>query len=169
MKALHFLTLTVAAALVSGCASGKNGLVLNTVGPSPAQPMGADSTNGTLLVYTAYTRNADFAGRDSRRPEYSDYKIASADGNLVLRVHNNAGTILQDPKSVELAPGKYNVFARVNGYGHLTIPVMIVGRQTTVLHLEGGDSWPNASAFNQANSVRLPDDQIIGWKAASDL
>lgn len=168
MKTLHLLTLTLAATLVSGCAAGKNGLVLNTVGPSPSQSMAAGSTNGTLLVYTAYTRNADFFGRDSRRPEYSDYKIVSADGNLVLRVHNNNGTILQDLKSVELAPGKYNIFARVNGYGHLAIPVMVEGGQTTVLHLEGGNSWPNEAAFNATNSVSLPDGRIIGWKATSD-
>jgi len=37
------------------------------------------------------------------------------------------------------------------------------------LHLEGGSSWPNESAFNQTNAVRLPDGQIIGWKAASNL
>jgi hypothetical protein len=127
------------------------------------------SDEGTLLVYSACTRNADFAGRDLRRPEYSDYKIVSTDGKQMQRVHNNTGTIFQDPRPVELAPGKYNIFARVNGYGHLTVPVIIEAGRTTVLHLEGGDPWREESVFNQTNAVRLPDGQIIGWKAASSL
>jgi hypothetical protein len=43
---------------------------------------------------------------------------------------------------------------------------MIVAQQNTILHLEGGGSWPDESAFNQTNAVRLPDGLIVGWKAA---
>jgi len=35
-----------------------------------------------LVVYSAYEVNADFNARDPRRPEYSDYRIFTADGNL---------------------------------------------------------------------------------------
>jgi hypothetical protein len=52
---------------------------------------------------------------------------------------------------------------------YVSIPVMIVAQQNTILHLEGGGFWPNESAFNQTNAVRLPDGQIIGWKAAANL
>jgi hypothetical protein len=126
-------------------------------------------TNGTLVVYSAFRRNADFNALDPNRPEYSDYKIFDTDGKLLQRVHNNSGTILQDAVPVELSPGKYNVVARANGYGYVTIPVMIVAQQDTILHLEGGGFWPNESAFNQTNAVRLPDGQIVGWKAAASL
>jgi hypothetical protein len=78
-------------------------------------------------------------------------------------------TALQDPVAVGLPPGKYRVSARANGYGSVTVPVIIEPQQSTILHLEGGGSWPNEPAFNQTNTVRLPDGQIIGWKAASNF
>ncbi|HEY1717050.1 MAG TPA: hypothetical protein VGH42_02000 [Verrucomicrobiae bacterium] len=160
--------LIVAGSFLSGCATGKNGTVLDTVGPSLPQPA-AISTNGTLVVYSAYEVNADFNARDPNRPEYSDYRIFTTDEKLLQRVRNNSGTILQDPLSVQLPPGKYNVIARANGYGYLTIPVIIAARQNTILHLEGGGSWPHEPASNQTNAVRLPDGQVIGWKVATNL
>lgn len=169
MKISLTLLAIAVGALLSGCATGKNGLALDTVGPPLPQPMAAISTNGTLVVYSANEVNADFNARDPNRPEYSDYKILTTDGKLLQRVHNNSGTILQDVVPVQLPPGKYNVIARANGYGYLTIPVIISAQQITMLHLEGGGSWPDESVFNQTNAVRLPDGQIIGWKIATSL
>lgn len=121
-----------------------------------------------LVVYSAYDVNADFAGRDRRSPVYSNYKIFTADGQMLQKVHNNSGTILQDPVAVELSPGKYHVLAHANGYvRYLSVPVVIASGQTTVLHLEGDGFWPDQAAFNQTNAVRLPDGRIIGWR--SDL
>ena len=77
-------------------------------------------------------------------------------------------TILQDPAPVELPAGKYRVVANANGYGQVTIPVIIEAQQTTVLHLEGGGSWLNEAEFNQTNAVRLPDGQIVGWRTAAE-
>jgi len=164
MKTLIVLTAITVGATLSGCTTDQTKLVLDRVGPplSPSSPVA--STNGTLLVYSAYEVNADFNARDPNRPEYSDYKILSADGQLLQQVHNDSGTLLQEAVPVELLPGQYNVRARANGYGLLTIPVNIAPRQTTVLHLEGGRSWRNASPFDQTNTVRLPDGQIIGWR-----
>ncbi len=170
MKNLFIVMPVVAGIFLSGCATGgKNGLVLETVGPSPDQQAAGNSTNGVLLVYSAYEVNADFAGRDRRSPEYSDYKIFTTDGRLLKKVHNNSGTILQDAVPVELAPGKYNVWAHSNGYGYVTIPVIVEARQNTVLHLEGDGFWPDQSGFNQTNAVRFPDGVVIGWKAATRL
>jgi hypothetical protein len=151
-------------ALLSGCISSNNSFKSETVGPLPSSAGTTDSTNGTLLVYSAYKRNADFDSSDPNRPEHSDYKILTDDGRPVCRVHNITPTSLQDITTVELAPGKYQVVARANGYGYLTIPVFIERQRSTVLHLEGGGFWPNETEFNQTNSVRLPDGQIIGWK-----
>jgi hypothetical protein len=53
--------LLVATSFLSGCATGKDGPSLETVGPSTDQPLVANSTNGTLVVYSAYEVNADFA------------------------------------------------------------------------------------------------------------
>lgn len=160
-------SLTVAAGvLLAGCASG--GLALDTVGPIPAQAAAPNPADGTLMVYSAYDANADFNSRDPYRPEYSDYKIYTAEGKLLQRVHNDSGTLLQDPASVELPTGKYRVVARANGYGSITVPVIIKAQQTTILHLDGGGAWPDKSVFNQTNAVRLPDGRIVGWRASSN-
>jgi hypothetical protein len=171
MKTYFIVIAIMAVVFLSGCVTGKNEPVLDTVGPAPNQPLAANSTNGTLVVYSAYEVNADFAARDRRSPIYSNYKIYTTDGRMLQQVHNNSGTILQDPVAVELSPGKYHVVAHANGYvKYLTVPVVIVSRQTTVLHLEGDGFWPDKAAFNQTNAVRLPDGRIIGWKApAPDL
>ncbi len=161
-----FLTSNIIAVgvLLAGCATGKSEITLDTVGPVPGQPAAITSNNGTLVVYSAYAVNADFNSRDPYRPEYSDYRIFTTAGKLLQRVYNNSGTILQDPVSVELLPGEYHVFAHANGYGYVTVPVIIEARQNTVLHLEGGGSWPDELMFNQTNAVRLPDGQIVGCR-----
>jgi hypothetical protein len=173
MKTILNLIVILAGTILSGCATG-NGLVLDTVGPpisQPSQPTMTTSTptNGTLTVYSAFRRNADFNARDPRRPEYSDYELFSTTGKLLQRVHNNSGTVFQDAVSLELPPGKYNVHARANGYGFVTVPVIVEAQRKTILHLEGGGFWPDESVFNQTNAVRLPDGLVIGWKAAPDL
>jgi hypothetical protein len=162
-----FLSFNIVAAgvLLAGCSTGRSGITLDTVGPVPVQPAAISSTNGTLVVYSAYEVNADFNSRDPYRPEYSDYRILTTDGKPLQKVHNNSGTILQDPVPVELPAGKYCVIARANGYGHVTVPIIIEARQSTILHLEGGVSWPDKSILGQTNAVRLPDGQIVGWRA----
>jgi hypothetical protein len=169
MRTLFVLSTILAGIIGSGCATGKGGMALDTVGPIPAPTAPVISTNGTLVVYSAFEATADFNSRDPYRPECSDYKIYTADGKFLRRVHNDSGTILQDPASVELPAGEYRVVARANGYGYLTIPILMEANQTTVLHLEGGGAWPDKSAFNPTNAVRLPDGRIVGWRAASSL
>jgi hypothetical protein len=169
MKAFFALMLILAIAVLSGCATGKNGFALDPVGPSPNQPAADNATNGTLVVYSAYEVNADFNARDPNSPEYSDYNILTADDRLLQKVHNNSGTILQEAVPVGLSPGKYHIVAHSNGYGYLVVPVIIAAGQTTTLHLEGDGFWPNESAFNRINAVRLPDGVVIGWKAATNL
>ena len=170
MKSVLIFCALAIGALLPGCSSDRNALVLAPVGPAPGQPSTTfSSTNGTLVVYSACDVSANWNARDPRRPVYSDYKIFSGDGNLLRAVHNDSGTMLQDAVPVELPPGKYRVVASANGYGRVTIPVVIVACQTTVLHLEGGGAWPDESAFNPTNAVRLPDGQIIGWRTAASL
>ena len=155
-------------ALLSGCAGFQNELVLDPVGPSPAHSTPTDSTGGVLVVYSAYEANADFSDPDSYNQEHSGYKVFSPDEKFLRFVQNDTGTSLHDPERVELPAGKYRIIAEANGYGHVTVPIIILNKQTTVIHLEGGGSWPNESAFNQTNAVRLPDGQIVGWRAVTE-
>ena len=167
MKALLMLNIVAADILLAGCASdNRNKVALDTVGPAPAQtPAIGPSTNGNLAVYSAYRRTPDFDTRDPYRPEYSDYRIYNVDGKFLRNIHNDSGTFLQDPASVPLVPGKYRIVARANGFGFITVPILIEAGQSTVLHLEGGDPGVDASGFSQTNAVRLPDGQIVGWRS----
>lgn len=170
MKAIFYLSMmSVIGVCLSGCAGMGSGLVLDTVGPSPNPIISTNAGSGTLTVFSAYKVNPDFNSVDPNGREYSDYRILNADGNLIRRVHNVTDDYIQGPVPVDLPAGKYSVIARSNGYGYVTIPVMIETRQDTILHLDGNDSWPDESAFNQINAVHLPDGQIVGWKAASNL
>jgi len=165
VKIVLALGLITAGAWLSGCATGKGGITLAPVGPAPAHFDTLPSGDGTLVVYSAYGVNADFNSRDPRRPEYSNYNIFTSGGRLLRRVHNDSGTILQDPVTVQLPAGNYRVQARANGYGYVIVPVVIRAQQNTIAHLEGGSPWPNESVFNETNAVRLPDGQIVGWRA----
>ncbi len=144
--------------------SNAGGLVLDTVGPEPGSSAAVTPTDGVLVVYSAYDSNADFNSRDPYRPECSDYEIFNADGKLAEQVHNVADSILQNPVPVTLPEGKYRVIARANGYGVVTVPVVIAAKQKTILHLEGGSLEKPAS--DQTNFVRLPGGEVVGWRAA---
>jgi hypothetical protein len=163
------VTLIAAGALLAGCSGMNSGLVLDTAGPMPAQIAPAGSGSGALIVYSAGKVNADFNSRDPNRQEYSGYKILNSDKKLVEHVHNVTDDIFEAPVSVELPPGKYFVVARSNGYGVVTVPVIIASGQHTLLHLDGKDAWPDESLFNQSNAVRLPDGEIVGWKSGSSF
>ena len=168
MKLKFSLVLGSAVILLAGCVTTNHELVLETVGPGPDAVRRAKATEGTLVVYSAYEANADFNARDPRRPEYSAFWIYSADGRLHRQVQNNSGTILQRPQGVSLPVGGYRVVAQANGYGSVTVPVIIGPGQDTLVHLEGGFRWPDQFSFNQTNAVRLPDGVIVGWKGAAD-
>lgn len=153
--------------VMAGCVSGREGVVLAPVGPPPA---GLLETNapGSLVVFSALAASPDFNDSPYRH-RYTDYRIYSADGTqLVQTVHNDTGKLIEGPKPVPLAAGQYRVIARANGYGTVTVPVLIKPDQTTTLHLEGSHWWPRNSPIFEANPVRLPGGQIVGWPAVAD-
>jgi hypothetical protein len=163
MKALFVASLLSATALVAGCASQKPALVLDPVGP-PAMSPTPGTARGWLVVFSALDPHAHF----SSLPYdvfYTDYTILSQDGKLLQKVPNNPNSSLPGPTKVELAAGTYRVMARANGYGTVTVPVVVAAHQTTTLHLEGAGGWRNRAALAQTNPVRLPDGRIVGWRA----
>jgi hypothetical protein len=165
MKPNVILAVSGIGLLLAGCITANHGMVLEGVGPDPNSAPNMVATSGTLLVYSAYEVNADFNIRDPHRPQYTDYQILTTDGKLHQRVHNSTETILQRPRLIDLPVGTYCVIAEANGFGSVTVPVTIQAGKDTILHLEGGDRWPNPQAFNQSNAVRLPDGQVVGWKS----
>ena len=160
-----FVTASVLAGsvLLAGCASPGSRLALEPIGPAPTTPSSVGSS-GTLVVFSAFRRGADFSAPPYRR-EYSDYRIFSPDGKLLQWVPNDSGTLEATPKPVPLPMGTYHVVARANGYGEVTVPVVIRPNQTTFVHLEGSPAWPHRQQLAASNPVRLPNGQIAGWRA----
>ncbi len=160
-----FLTLSASLLLV-GCASAQHGIVLAPVGPASVQATAA-VPQGTLLVYSAYDVHAPSMGDFEDRHHYSDYRVFTEDGKLLEKVHNDTGKMMGDPTRVNLPPGAYHVVANANGYGVVTVPVVIAVNRTTTLHLEGGGSWPKG-APDPTDAVRLPDGRRVGWRADAE-
>ena len=166
MKALISASLLVVAALGAGCVSQPRGLVLDPIGPPDSQSPGV-GTNGTLVVFSAFDTHADFNDLPYSR-HYTDYKITYHDGKLVQTVHNGNANPSESPRMVQLPVGAYCVVARANGYGVVTVPVIIRANQVTTVHLEGSGAWQNRSQLSGSNPVRLPDGEIAGWRASPD-
>ncbi|HEY4415273.1 MAG TPA: hypothetical protein VGO57_06240 [Verrucomicrobiae bacterium] len=164
MKKACLFSLLFAGVILTGCATGQRDLTLDPIGPAASQPSVA-SADGMLTVFSGFKVNANFNNPDPNRREYSNYKVYGNDGTLLQLVQNNSNGAPNSPATVSLAPGKYRIVARANGYGIVTVPVTIVAGKPTVIHLEGGYAWPNESAFNQMNAVRLPDGAIAGWRS----
>jgi hypothetical protein len=146
MKLLVAASLLVAATLLPGCASQHHGLVLDSIGPPNPQSAGAGS-NGTLVVFSAFDSHAHFNDLPYSR-NYTDYKITYQSGKLVQAVRNANSASLAGPKRVQLPVGTYCVVAQPNGYGVVTVPVMIRADKITAVHLEGSPSWQNLSQLS---------------------
>ncbi len=166
MKTNYTVVLLAAATPRSVCAFGPRDMVLEPVGPSPAS-VADNNGEGSLVVYTAYDVNAIGIGDYEERRHYSDYRILADDGKLLRIVHNDVGPI-RPATHVTLPAGTYRVVANANGYGTVTVPVVIGSNRLTVVHLEGGASWSDMAADSQASAVRLPDGEIIGWRAPAE-
>jgi hypothetical protein len=163
MKPIIPASLLVTAALVAGCVSPQHRLVLDPIGP-PDSPLAAAGSNGTLVVFSAFDSHADFNDLPYLR-HYTDYKITDPGGKLAQTVRNDDHNWLEGPKRVQLPVGAYRVIARANGYGVVTVPVIIRAGQVTTVHLEGSPWWQNRTQMSQSNPVLLPGGEIAGWRA----
>lgn len=163
MKLHQAFFLVAGCVVVQGCVSSRNLLVLDAVGPAPAANH-LLGKNGVLIVYSAFDQLAHFNGSIYRR-YHTNYRILSEDGEFLQEVWNDIGGVTEGPKPVELPAGRYRIVARANGYGWITVPVLIVAHRATILHLEGGNAWPGGRPLT-SNSVRLPDGRVAGWRAA---
>lgn len=164
IASLAVLTAATSLLLMSGCATSQPGLVLDPVGPPPGLSSG-DKTTGSLVVFSAFDPTG-VNGMD--RQAHTSYKILSEDGKLLQQVRNDPGTLAGGPTSVQLAAGSYDVVVRANGYGLVSVPVVIQGGKETIIHLDGGGSWPNREEMIRANAVQLPDGRVVGWRATAE-
>src|SRR4051812_44402964 len=115
MRLYHVFVVLCGIAFLQGCASFRDSLVLDKIGPAP-HARRVPGTNGVLMVFSAFDSNAHFSGSLYRR-YHTNYKILREDRKLLRAVDNDIGDVIEDPKPVELQPGRYRVVARANSYG----------------------------------------------------
>jgi hypothetical protein len=143
----------------AGCASGPALSSMPSVGPGPRAPA---PPQGYLRVYSVADR-VEF-GHETFYYPHRNYWVYNAQGKrLVKLVLNHVGVMDQQPATVALPAGSYQVLADDVGYGRLKVPVVVRARRTTVLHLDGG--WQPPPQLKGAEVVCLPDGECIGWRA----
>jgi len=163
MKVYLLLISIAGGVFFEGCASPHHEIVLEPVGPASNQL--SKSSQGTLAVFSAWDSAPRF--NDAlQRNHHTDYQLFAANGALLRKVHNDDDVAL-GPKYIALEPGNYRVVARANGYGWVTVPVIIEARKTTLVHLEGADLKADGVALENSNPVRLPGGEIVGWRAGT--
>lgn len=162
---IHLACLLFVVAGVGSVGAGDNGgLTLAPVGPAAVEKPSA-GTNGTLVVYSAFDSSAHFGGIPQHL-YHTDYRLCAEDGHSLRTVHNDSGTVVPGPTAVVLAPGNYRVIAQANGYGKVTVPVVVRSGLTTMVHLEGGGNWKAGMRPPIENAVLLPSGQRAGWSAS---
>lgn len=164
MKILSICAASAFVLALTGCVSERDHLVLAQVGPVRAS-VPDKSSEGFLKVYSAYDAGAHFYSRNYDGREFSDYSIFDATGQLIRKVQNSTDSILEAPATISLPPGQYKVIARANGYGNVTVPVVIKRDQQTVLHLEGGGTASEFAGTAPNETVCLPDGRIVGYRS----
>jgi len=167
MKSILKVCFAVAAPVLvslSGCASGREPLMLGEVGPAavvpPASPQG-----GTLRVYSAFETGPLSPSVPENINQHTQYTISTEGGEPLRTVANRAGPWGEEPESVLLPPGHYQVEALANGNRYVKVPVLIVTGRITSVHLDNGASRDGLDAVNPADAVRLPGGQVVGWRA----
>jgi hypothetical protein len=163
MKHMQLIAMAGALGGLVGCASAPPAAIVGPVGPSSVDRPAAVAS-GRLRVYSATETHAD--GDNTYYYPHTDYFVYDTTGKVLQSVHNHVGSMDEAPAWVLLPAGTYQVRARDQRLGLLTIPVVVRPGQTTVLHLD--DCWTPAIRRDGPELVRLPDGEPIGWRASTD-
>lgn len=161
MKPINLITCLVALIAISGCAGHGPVVLHEVVGPAPQHPNESHTGTGQLVVYSA----RDLMNTaDSDHPAHTSYIIYDHDGDFRQRVNNRAGSFYQEPASVSLPVGSYEIEAKASNGPEVLIPVLIAESRSTIVDLEGSNLSRNDSKSGD-QWVRLPGGQIIGSRA----
>ena len=147
------------AVLLTACSSPPRQAVLQPVGPAPQANAHPENT-GYLVVYSAWSRFVD----QGSTGHHSRYTLTADDGSPPKVIINHADRFDEGPLRLPLSPGAYHISARSAHFGRVTVPVVIQPHQTTFVYLDGS-ARPELQTSSQANAVKLPDGEIVGWSA----
>src|SRR6202012_3251366 len=125
-------------------------------GPEPIS-QSVDAPKGRLRVYTG--TDTLQIGKLSWYYPHKGYAIYSQSGQLLKSVPNHVGDMDESPMWVSLPPGNYDIVAESASYGRVTVPVVITGSGTTIVHLNRDWKPPKTTPTSQV--VRLPDGEAV--------
>lgn len=158
MKSINLVLGTAIIWVLTGCSTTP--VVLDPVGPPPPGAT-APLHQGYLKVFTTTEARKD--GEDTYYP-HSGYHIYTASGVRWKYVPNRIDVTDESPMVVVIPVGNYKVVARADGYGRITVPIVINGGMLTEVNLE---TWNRrkTSVSNEAAVVQLPNGYAVGWRA----
>ena len=163
LSSLRLVLHCVISVVIVGCSSNPTTVLVSAIGPSPSAPINGALSDGQLQVYTATE------GHDEDAVYYyphSAYTIFGANGEKVRYVRNHIDRYDETPQIVSLAPGAYTVRGRADGYGYITVPVIVKSGRRTSVYLNR-TRRPVLSQAEERLLVRLPDGRAVGWRATS--
>jgi len=145
-------------ALLPGCATRP--VSIAPVGPTPTGQPTAFVPTGRLQVFSDTETHE--IGENTVYYPHTSYNIHDQSGKIVEYVPNHTGVMDGSPSTVSIPAGQYNVVAESSSYGRVTVPVVIEGGKTTVVHLDR--EWQPAAKTPSNDLVYLPDGEAVGWK-----
>lgn len=149
------LILVGIASTVCGCVTHHE--ILEAVGPAPPPPPPAPQ--GFLRVHTP---TDEYNDSEVYYYRHRDFALLSADGTLLRYVRNADDDWDETPALTLLPVGSYKIRSRTRRSGIVTIPVVVELGRTTDIYLDG--SFEERSS-REGGYVRLPNGEIIGWRA----
>lgn len=157
------LPITVVGAFAA-CVQAPSSTTLEHVSPAASALASTANEAATLVVYSAFEVGPGSPNDlDADHRHHTDYEVRDAAGTTVTRVRNRATTFGEAPANVTLRPGAYQVVARSNGFGYVTVPITLTPARVFVLHLEGEPSPTGTANVGGYDLVRLPGGQVAGW------
>lgn len=77
---------------------------------------------------------------------------------------NHIGLNDESPTVVRLPEGHYKILAEADGFGRVTVPVVIQWGKLTEVNLE---TWGRKKTpiIDEAAVVQLPNGYVVGWRA----
>jgi hypothetical protein len=101
----------------------------------PTHPEQNDKASVGYLTVFSSTQEAQW-GEGSYYCPHTGYRIYDSTGKIVKWVENHASSNDEAPEKVDLAPGKYTIWAQSDRKGYVRVPAVIKMGRTTVVHLE---------------------------------
>ncbi|HSY18786.1 MAG TPA: hypothetical protein VK815_10650 [Candidatus Acidoferrales bacterium] len=146
--------------LLAGCASQP--VALSPVGPEPENHA---STAGIGYLQVFSDTETHVIGDGPPYYPHTGYNIYDQSGARIKYVPNHIGNMDESPTLVRVPAGNMKIVAESSAYGRVTVPVVIEGGRTTVVHLDR--EWQPSSNAASNKLVRLPDGEAVGWRDAT--